>query len=136
MSKYTDNIASLKGVCETAGSAWNAISPESAARMRAQNQFKTGLEIFCGERHPSRITTPCYPHYIEETGHNGATYFEHINFIENIEGRPTATATAAEGFWSIVVGAAAEESVKTGQAVQIAELLQQHGIPENFDQVE
>ena len=45
MSKYTDNIASLKGVCEAAGSSWNAISPESAARMRAQNQFKTGLEI-------------------------------------------------------------------------------------------
>ena len=45
MSKYTDNIASLKGVCEAAGSSWNAISPESAARMRTQNQFKTGLEI-------------------------------------------------------------------------------------------
>jgi isocitrate lyase len=45
MSKYTDNIASLKGVCEAAGSSWNAINPESAARMRAQNQFKTGLEI-------------------------------------------------------------------------------------------
>jgi len=45
MSKYTDNIASLKGVCETAGSSWNAINPESAARMRAQNQFITGLEI-------------------------------------------------------------------------------------------
>jgi isocitrate lyase len=45
MSKYTDNIASLKGVCEAAGSSWNAISPESAARMRAQNRFKTGLEI-------------------------------------------------------------------------------------------
>jgi len=45
MSQYTDNIASLKGVCEAAGSSWNAINPESAARMRAQNQFKTGLEI-------------------------------------------------------------------------------------------
>ena len=45
MSKYTDDIASLEGVCEAAGSSWDAISPESAARMRAQNQFKTGLEI-------------------------------------------------------------------------------------------
>lgn len=95
-------------------------------------RFKTGLEIFCGERKPSRMTTPSYPPYIEETGHNGATYFEHINFIENIEGRPTDSATAAEGFWSIVVGAAAEQSVKTGQVVQIADLLQQHGIPEDL----
>ncbi|KNZ67781.1 isocitrate lyase [Massilia sp. WF1] len=27
------------------GSAWNAINPESVARMRAQNRFKTGLDI-------------------------------------------------------------------------------------------
>jgi len=45
MSKYTDDIASLEGVCQAAGSSWNAISPESAARMRTQNRFKTGLEI-------------------------------------------------------------------------------------------
>lgn len=93
-------------------------------------RFKTGLEIACGERRPSRITTPCYPPYIEESGHNGATYFEHINFVENIEGRPTNTATAAEGFWSIVVGAAAEESAHSGRVVQISDLLQRHGIPE------
>src|SRR6056300_39297 len=45
MSKYSDDIASLEGVCEAAGSSWNAINPESAARMRTQNRFKTGLEI-------------------------------------------------------------------------------------------
>ncbi len=45
MSKYTDDIASLEGVREAAGGSWDAISPESAARMRAQNRFKTGLDI-------------------------------------------------------------------------------------------
>src|SRR5210317_926077 len=45
MSKYYDDIASLQGVCKAAGSFWDAINPESAARMRAQNRFKTGLEI-------------------------------------------------------------------------------------------
>jgi len=45
MSKYTDDIASLEGVVNAAGGSWDAISPESAARMRAQNRFKTGLEI-------------------------------------------------------------------------------------------
>jgi isocitrate lyase len=45
MSKYLDDVASLEGVCKAAGSSWDAISPESAARMRAQNRFKTGLEI-------------------------------------------------------------------------------------------
>jgi len=35
---------------------------------------------------------------------------------------------AEEGFWSIVVGAAAEESVKTGIVVNIYELLKRNGI--------
>jgi len=45
MSNYTDDIASLEGVIKAADGSWDAISPESAARMRAQNRFKTGLEI-------------------------------------------------------------------------------------------
>jgi isocitrate lyase len=45
MSKYSEDIAALEGVCKDAGSSWDAISPESAARMRAQNRFKTGLDI-------------------------------------------------------------------------------------------
>ena len=45
MTKYSDHIEALKRVKDAAGSTWDAISPESAARMRVQNQFKTGLEI-------------------------------------------------------------------------------------------
>ena len=89
---------------------------------------KTHLEILRGENKPARVTSPCYPPYIEESGHNGATFFEHINLIDNLDGKPTNTATVAEGFWSVVVGAAAEESVKTGQPVVIAELLQKNQI--------
>jgi len=45
MSNYTKDIAAVAALCETNGSAWNAINPESVARMRAQNKFKTGLDI-------------------------------------------------------------------------------------------
>ncbi|WP_348671986.1 isocitrate lyase [uncultured Abyssibacter sp.] len=45
MSKYTDDIASLQSVIDANGAPWAAIDAESAARMRAQNKFKTGLEI-------------------------------------------------------------------------------------------
>ena len=45
MTKYSDDIASLQSVKDAAGSAWETIDAESAARMRAQNKFKTGLEI-------------------------------------------------------------------------------------------
>jgi isocitrate lyase len=45
MSNYTNDIAAVAALCDTNGDAWNAINPESVARMRAQNKFKTGLDI-------------------------------------------------------------------------------------------
>ncbi|AOJ35684.1 isocitrate lyase [Burkholderia metallica] len=45
MAQYQDDIKAVAGLKETHGNAWNAINPEYAARMRAQNKFKTGLDI-------------------------------------------------------------------------------------------
>jgi isocitrate lyase len=45
MSNYRADIDSATTLLESEGSAWNAINPESVARMRAQNQFQTGLDI-------------------------------------------------------------------------------------------
>jgi len=84
---------------------------------------KTYLEILRGEAHPSRFSNPCYPAYIEESGHTGATFYQHVNFIDNIEGKQTNSATVEEGFWSVVVGVAAEDSIKTGQIVMIDDVL-------------
>jgi predicted dehydrogenase len=92
-------------------------------------QPKNYLELTLGTEEPSRISTPCYPTQIQESGHSGATFFEHINLINNIEGKPTQTATVEDGFWSLVVGAAAEESVKTKQPVMIDEMLARDCIP-------
>jgi predicted dehydrogenase len=86
------------------------------------------MEVMVGMDKPSRVSTPCYPTFIQESGHSGATLFEHINLIDNIEGVETDAATVEEGFWSVVVGAAAEEAVKTGQTVLIHDFLQQNGI--------
>jgi myo-inositol 2-dehydrogenase / D-chiro-inositol 1-dehydrogenase len=89
---------------------------------------KTHLEILRGERNPSRIGTPVYPAQIEAAGHNGATFFEHINFIDNIEGKETNTATPEEGFWSVVVGAAAEASLKSGAPIVVDDFLRKSGL--------
>jgi predicted dehydrogenase len=86
------------------------------------------LEILCGQDRPSRAMMPAYPRHIEEAGHNGGTYFEHVNFVDQIEGQPSNAASAREGFWSVVVGVAAEESVRSGALVTISELLRQHEI--------
>lgn len=83
----------------------------------------THLEVLSGESRPSKITTPCYPAVIQKSGHHGGTYYEHKYFIDNIEGIRTSTASVDEGYWSIVVGVAADKSLKTGKVVYIDELL-------------
>lgn len=45
MSQYSKDIQEVAALREQQAGTWNAINPESAARMRAQNRFKTGLDI-------------------------------------------------------------------------------------------
>ena len=45
MTFYADNIATMAKLKESQSGNWDAINPESVARMRAQNRFKTGLDI-------------------------------------------------------------------------------------------
>jgi isocitrate lyase len=45
MSQYQTDIQSIASLKQQQGSGWDAINPESAARMRAQNRFQTGLDI-------------------------------------------------------------------------------------------
>jgi len=45
MSQYSNDMQAVAALKETHGSSWDAINPEYAARMRAQNKFKTGLDI-------------------------------------------------------------------------------------------
>ena len=45
MSNYQSAIEAVKAIKEKAGRSWDAINPESIARMRVQNKFKTGLDI-------------------------------------------------------------------------------------------
>ena len=45
MTEYQKDIEDIEALKQQVGSSWDAINPESVARMRAQNRFKTGLEI-------------------------------------------------------------------------------------------
>ncbi len=79
------------------------------------------------ERNASRVVKPRYPEFIEASGHHGSTYFEHLRFVDNIDGKETDAATVREGFWSIAVGAAAELSMKSGQPQELATLIDAAG---------
>ncbi|WP_312547722.1 isocitrate lyase [Massilia sp.] len=45
MSQYQNDIQAITSLKQQQGNGWHAINPESAARMRAQNRFQTGLDI-------------------------------------------------------------------------------------------
>jgi isocitrate lyase len=45
MSTFQNEVAELARLRDQNGSAWSGINPESAARMRLQNRFRTGLDI-------------------------------------------------------------------------------------------
>ena len=45
MTQYKDDIQAAANLCAQNGDSWNAINPESVARMRAQNRFQSGLDV-------------------------------------------------------------------------------------------
>ena len=45
MSKYKNSIEEASSITDMNTSNWNSISPDYVARMRLQNQFKTGIDI-------------------------------------------------------------------------------------------
>ena len=62
-----------------------------------------------------------YPQAIESSGHSGSTFFEHLAFVEQLEGAVLDAATPAQGLWSLIVAAAAQQSLSTGEVVFIEE---------------
>ena len=92
------------------------------------DDLECSMEINLGEDQPARHIIPHYPKHIEDAGHHGATFVEHANFIDGILGKSTDAATADEGFWSIVVGVAAEESIKRKEPISVESLLAKNGI--------
>jgi predicted dehydrogenase len=61
---------------------------------------------------------------VREVGfHHGASYLEHLGFIDSIINHNPPLVTVDDGLMSIVLGVAAQQSIKTGLAVEINSLL-------------
>ena len=91
------------------------------------------MEVYRGENYPSRMIYPTYPEMIAKSGHGGASFYNYIKFMDKIEGKSTLDgvpkiATVEEGFWSIVLGAAAQDSIETGKPVIINNFLKKKKI--------
>ena len=74
-----------------------------------------------------------YPPWIEETGHYGATFFEHIAFHRQLAGERVDAATPEQAFWSLIVASAAQHSMAIGQAVDIASFCAEEGVGDFFE---
>ena len=57
---------------------------------------------------------------LEAGDHHGSTYYQHLRFRDLVAGRTSRPEVSAEdGLWSVIVGAAAEESVRSGAAIDL-----------------
>ena len=90
----------------------------------AQVPTQTSIKVELGEYGASRTTELSYPQLIEQSGHHGATYFEHIALMDQLDGKQVDCATVQQGLWSMIVASAAQESMRSGQAINIKNYLQ------------
>lgn len=111
------------------GSTEQLIVTGNRGRLRAQEHAAMGadnenlLEIWQGESGVSRRTTPSYPRHIERAGHHGSTFFEHAQFIDDLIVGSNSGPSLEQGFWSVMVGAAAQASIESGAPVLLEDLL-------------
>jgi len=89
---------------------------------------RSSVAIERGEEGASRVMDVGYARTIEQSGHHGATFFEHMAFVDQLDGKTSDAATLLQGLWSIVVAAAAQESVTTGQPVVIDTFIEQNDL--------
>ena len=84
---------------------------------------QVGLEVYRGEMHPSYTSRPGYSGMARSLGHSGADFFAHATFVDLVAGATDRAPTVEEGYWATVVGAAAEQSVRSGNPVEIGTLI-------------
>ena len=84
-----------------------------------QQPSKATVALEKGEWGASKQTEITYAREIEKSGHHGATYYEHIAFVDQLDGKVSESATPVQGLWSMIVASAAQHSIKIEQAVDI-----------------
>ena len=78
--------------------------------------------VVISKRHPCdplRIDVPVEERLLKAGDHNGATYFQHVKFLNVVRGQADVDVTLNDGIWAVRMGLAAQESALKGQAVMI-----------------
>ncbi|MDN3647609.1 Gfo/Idh/MocA family oxidoreductase [Reinekea marina] len=69
---------------------------------------------------PIETPIPVDPNLLAAGDHNGSTYYQHLGFYNAITEGADVEVTVEDGLKAVVLGLAAQESIKTGQAMRIS----------------
>jgi len=70
---------------------------------------------------PIEFDIPVDPELLEAGDHNGSTYYQHLGFYKAVTQGGVVEVTVEDGLRAVVLGMAAQESIRTGQAITITE---------------
>lgn len=68
---------------------------------------------------PRVLDIPVDPSLLEAGDHNGSTFYQHQKFAAVVRGEASVDVTLLDGLKAVMIGLAAEESCKTGQAIDL-----------------
>lgn len=98
-----------------------------------QQPSKATIALEKGEWGASKQTDVTYAREIEKSGHHGATYYEHVAFANQLDGKKGEAATVVQGLWSIIVASAAQQSIEIQQAVDIRAFMLENNLADYFE---
>ncbi|WP_256212453.1 Gfo/Idh/MocA family protein [Loktanella sp. DSM 29012] len=68
---------------------------------------------------PHTLEIPVDPVLLDAGDHNGSTFYQHQRFAAAVRGAGPVEVTPTDGIWAVLMGQAAQESARTGQAVTL-----------------
>jgi myo-inositol 2-dehydrogenase/D-chiro-inositol 1-dehydrogenase len=98
-----------------------------------QQGSKATVSVEGGEHGASKKIDMTYAALIEQSGHHGATYYEHSAFMDQLEGLSVDAATPLQGLWSMIVASAAQASMASGQAVDIKQFMMANNLADYLE---
>jgi predicted dehydrogenase len=71
---------------------------------------------------PVEMDLPVDPALLAAGDHNGSTFFQHQGFQRAAIGTDVTEVSLTDGWWAVAMGMAAQESARTGQAVDLSKV--------------
>lgn len=71
-------------------------------------------------RGPRVLDVPVDSALLAAGDHNGSTYYQHMGFARVVRGEQAVEVSLTDGWWAAAMGMAAQQSARTGQAVDLS----------------